>query len=439
MVAYSPSPTPDSCRILEVFDLKNATAVAGANLLVDFMRNNLQIRKHLGELSFGKAPWSTYTLEDEIEALLCAYALGYERISHIEELESDPLLCRKLGVQKLPDTTTLYRNLDRYTSEDRVNELCRFNRHPLEYIMCGQKMAILDIDPTVETVFGQQEGGCVGYNARYHGRASFQPFLAFEGLSRAVVHARLRSGKTPSSDDVTAFIKESRSNLPSGVKLAYVRGDRGMTSEKVCAYLESEGIGYTLKLKMSSTLHSRVLRGIHWRRLPNDDDNIVIEVGSVMYQATTWSKRRRVVLVRIRPAFEQQQKLFAEYAWRYEAIVTDLDWAPEDIWHFYNQRCACENYIKELKYGVNIDAIGKTGFWPNAADLWLKAIAYNILLALRGVSPSTCKDFSIKRFRRAFLRVPGILVHHARQWVLRLPAYWPHAPAWQAIRSAIST
>jgi hypothetical protein len=370
---------------------------------------------------------------------LCAYAVGCDRISHIEDLELDPLLCWKLGVQKLTDTTTLYRTLERFNSEDRVKALCRLNRYPLEYILRGQKIAILDIDTTVETVFGQQEGSSIGYNPRYHGRPSFQPFLAFEGLSRAAVHTRLRSGATPSAADVISFLKESIANLPSGVKVEYVRGDRGMTSEDVCAYLESKGIGYTLKMKMPSTLYSRISRGVLWHRLPNNDDTIVIEVGSVMYQATSWGKSRRVVLVRWRPVFKEQQKLFEEYSWHYEAIVTNLYWDAEEIWHFYNKRCASENYIKELKYGVKIDAISKADFWPNAADLWLKVIAYNILLALRSVSSAPYKSFIIKRFRRAFLRIPGLLVHHARKWVIRLPAYWPHAPAWQTIRSAICT
>jgi len=437
MVTGSPSPHPDSSRTLEVFNLENVTSVAGANLLVDFMRDHMQIQKHLSAFPFDKAPWSTYTLSDEIEALLCAYTLGYERISHIKELEADPLLCWKLGIPKLPDTTTLYRNLERFNSEDRVNALGRLNRYPLEYILRNQKIAILDIDTTVETVFGQQEGSCIGYNPRYHGRSSYQPFLAFEGLSRAAVHARLRSGTTPSAEEIVSFIKESISNLPPGVKVEYVRGDRGMTSESVCAYLESKDISYTLKMKMPSTLYSRISRGVLWRRLFNEDDNIVIEAGSIMYQATSWIKRRRIILVRWRPAFEQQQRLFEEYSWHYEAIITNLDWDAEDIWHFYNTRCACENCIKELKYGVNMDMISKARFWPNAADLWLKVIAYNILLALRSVSPSPYKSFSIKRFRRAFLRVPGLLVHHARKWILRLPAYWPHAPAWREIRLAI--
>jgi hypothetical protein len=129
-VARSTSPIPDSCRPLEVFNLKNVTSVAGASLFIDFMRYHMQIHKHINAFPFGKAPWSTYTLINEIEALLCAYAVGCDRISHIEELELDPLLCWKLGVQKLPDTTTLYRTLERFNSEDRVKALCRLNRYP---------------------------------------------------------------------------------------------------------------------------------------------------------------------------------------------------------------------------------------------------------------------------------------------------------------------
>lgn len=429
----------ESCTVVERFDLNTITAVAGANLLFDFIRDSLHLRSYFGELTFSKAPWATYTLADELEVLICAYMLGYKRISHIEEVESDPLFCKKVGLQKLPDTTTLYRALERFGSADRVGELSKANQHVLSYLLAGLKTAILDIDTTVETVHGQQEGSCIGYNARYHGRASYQPLLAFEGQSHAAVHTSLRSGATPSADEIIAFYKEAKSQLPVGVKLAFVRGDRGMTSEKMCAQLERDHVSYTLKLKMPKTLYKRIGRGVLWSRLPNDDDTVVIEVGSVKYKADSWSTHRRVVLVRSRPAFEQQQALFAEYSWHYEAIVTDLDWDPEDVWHFYNQRCSCENYIKELKYGVNVDAIGKENFWPNAADLWFKVIAYNAMLALRDIAPTPYRCYGSERFRRAFLRVPGVLVYHARQWILRLPAYWPHAAAWKAIRLTLSS
>lgn len=153
--------------------MNTATAVAGANLLVDFIRDNLHLRSHLSKLTFNKDPWATYLLNDELEALICAYMLGYRRTCHIEEAEFNPLLCRKIGLQKLPDTTTLYRTLERFDSADRVDELAKVNKHVLSYLLADLKTAILDIDTTVETVHGQQEGSCIGYNARYHGRASY--------------------------------------------------------------------------------------------------------------------------------------------------------------------------------------------------------------------------------------------------------------------------
>lgn len=202
--------------------------------------------------------------------------------------------------------------------------------------------------------------------------------------------------------------------------------------------MEKGAVSYTIKLCLTSKLWERISRGVLWRRLASDT-TIHIEAGSVGFRASNWTKHRRGVLIRTRMAEVAQLNLFPEYAWDYEAIVTNLDWAEEDIWHFYNQRCTCENHIKELKYGLRVDAISKAKFWPNAADLWVKVIAYNIRLALRGFALPTYRHYSIGCFRRALLRVPALLVHHARQWKLRLPAYWPHQRAWQHLRTQIQT
>lgn len=112
---------------------------------------------------------------------------------------------------------------------------------------------------------------------------------------------------------------------------------------------------------MTAGLKKRILHGVLWRLLPSDP-SVRIEVGSVGFRADKWTKHRRIVLIRTRPADEPQLRLFPEYDWEYEAIVTSLDWGEEDVWHFYNQRCTCENAIKELKNGVHADAIPKARF-----------------------------------------------------------------------------
>ena len=433
---HSSSTTPFSCRIDETFDHPNLTAFGGANLLVDLLRQ-LGLRAHFDRLPFQKSIFATYTLADELETLITAYGLGCERISHIDELERDPLLGLKLGVDKLPQHNTLYRALDRFDNEARVRALGDINNPLIGGLLQQQSYSILDIDTTVETVYGSQEGSCIAYNPKAHGRPSYQPLMAFEGRSRAAVAVELRSGHPPDAKAKIAFYREAKERLSHHAPVRFVRADRGFTSEEYLAALEEDEVGYTLKLRMTPGLSARLALGVLWHRLPSHEST-EIEVGSIPFKASGWSKRRRVVLIRTRLVDESQPTLFAEYAWDYQAIVTDRDWAPEDVWHFYNQRCTSELLIKEMKIALNIDAISKSDFWPNAADLWLKTLAYNVFLHFKRHAPAGYRTFSISRLRRAFLAVPALLVHHAREWRLRMPQNWPHREAWRAVRLSLT-
>ena len=436
MVKRSTHATANSCQIPEAFDADGLTAVAGANLLVDFARQHLDLPDRLNDLSVEKAAWAASTVAQDIEYLMTGYALGAKRILHFDDLENDPLLQTKLGFEGLPQHSTLYRTVERFDSKEKVAPLGRVNRDLLEHLVGDE--VIVDIDTTVETVHGSQEGASIAYNPRHRGRASYQPIIAFDGITRAAIHVELRSGRPPNAEEKISFYKAAKDQLPKATRVKYVRADRGFPSDAFCEVLENDGVGYALKLRMSEELYRRIYRGVKWDPVPSDP-TVRIQVGSVGFRYKSWDRHRRVVLIRTQPAEDAQGKLFPEYAWEYQAILTNLDWHPEDIWHFYNQRATCENHIKELKCGLHIDAISKAGFWPNAADLWIKTIAYNMLLALRGLADETYRHYGIERFRRALLRVPGILVRHARQLKLRLPSYWPHQAAWRNLRAALSS
>lgn len=428
--------TPFSCQVDEAFDHPNLTAVGGANLFVDLLRR-LGVRRHFERLPFQKSAYATFALADELETLVTIYALGCERVVHVDELEHDPLLCLKLGLNKLPHHNTLYRALDRFNDESRVLALAQINDHVIAGLVEPLEYSILDLDTTVETVYGSQQGSCVSYNPRNHGRPSYQPLLAFEGHSRVAVQVELRHGHPPDADAKIAFYQKAKERLDRHAPVRFVRADRGFTSEQFLARLESDQVKYTLKLRMTPRLYDQLDLGVLWRRLPSHE-TVHIEVGTVSFRAGKWSRRRRVVLVRTRFVDESQPALFANLCWDYQAIVTNLDWDPEDIWHFYNHRCTSELVIKELKHGLNIDAISKADFWPNAADLWLKSLAYNVLLHLKQHLPAPYHAFSVARLCRVLLRVPAVLVRHARRWRLRLPQHWPHQEAWKYLRQSLA-
>ncbi|BAS26339.1 transposase [Limnochorda pilosa] len=433
-------------QIEERFDKHGLTAFGGANLLVDLF-DHLGLPQCLERHLTPKSLWATYSRTTEVEYLILKAALGMGRIVETAELKHDPLLAAKLRLKKLPHPATGYRALDRFGSRREVAGLEGVHREMLHPLLRNCGGAIVDIDNTVETVHGRQQGTAVGYNPRYHGRRSYQPFVAFEGQSRALLHAALRSGKTPNAREVIRF--QAKKQLPEGFPVRFVRGDAHFGTEALLEELEAEErrtghkVAYALKLRLNPHLQSQVFKPLAWRRLASSDEPI-IEAASVTYQAPRWKRSRRVVFIRAQrapgPSFEPAQRLlFEASAWEYQAIFTSEDWDEEDVWHFYNQRCTAENGIKELKEGLGIDSIGKATFWPNAADLLIKGIAYNLLLRLKVLAPAPYRHYTATRLQRTLLRVPALLVRHARRLTLRLPALWVHRPAWEAVRLALST
>lgn len=228
---------------------------------------------------------------------------------------------------------------------EKVHELFAINAGLLQNILHDSKLCILDLDTTVETVHGQQQGTTRGYNPRYRGRHSHQPLLAFDGNSKAVLNAQLRNGYTHTANDIIAFYQKTEEALPAGTEIRHLRADRAFGSDIFLNTLAAGQVSYTVKLKLNPSLKRRLSEGALWERI-HFDDHGAIEIGHISYKATTWTKHRRVIIVRTTEYADSGQISLREMR-NYQAIATNLDWSGEDIWHFYNQRCTCENHIKE--------------------------------------------------------------------------------------------
>lgn len=409
---------PKAARVDERFDLNGATPFGGANILFDYAEKiglNSKLREALGK--FEKAANATYPLALTLLVLIFGRALGLMRIAEFTRVENDPLLSIKFGLAKLPDAKILYKDLARLTTET-TKELAKVARWLAARLLKNE--VIVDVDSTVETVYGSLEKAAVGYNPTKHGRASFHPQLAFDGRTRTLLGAELRPGNTTSRTDVLGFLEDTLGNLPPGTKVTAVRADRGYQGEEVFSFLEERNHPYVIKMKMTERMLKWADTLTYHAIAENGEE--ILEAASGSYKATSWGKARRVVILRERLLSDHGQLLFNELTSEYQAIVTSLDWAEEDISAFYNHRCTAETFIKELKDGFGIDQFSSLSFDANQADLWLKAIAYNLILAFQSdLLPDADRTFQVNTLRRWFLCLPGRLVHHARRWYLRLP------------------
>ncbi|QSO52894.1 transposase [Alicyclobacillus curvatus] len=63
----------------------------------------------------------------------------------------------------------------------------------------GQNI-VVDIDSSVETVYGYQENSLVQLNPHHHGGASFHPVLAFDSQTGCCIYDELRCGDVHTPD-----------------------------------------------------------------------------------------------------------------------------------------------------------------------------------------------------------------------------------------------
>jgi len=409
-------------RLDESFSLKHTTPYGGANLLWDYAESAVGLsRLFVNSLGFSKAANAKYPLHQALTVLVLASAIGLDRIFHLAGIEDDPLFLRKSGWTKLPDYTTFYNDLNRFDEAAKIE--------PLRVVLTAvakrtqRKKCILDFDSTAETVYGNQEGAAVGYNPNKHGRKSYHPLMVFDGPSQALVNAMLRPGNAASSDSFVGLLHGTLA-LFGRERVDSLRMDAGFAGDDVYAEAEEHTVlGYVAKSKIYKDLAEHA-RCFPWRRVECTD--VIIEVKSFAHQAKKWRKTRRVVMVRYRPAetvTTGQGKLFDDLDWQTAAMVTNFDWAEEDVWHFYNQRCSQENYIKEMKDGFGMDKIPGGDFYPNYAMMLLKGISYNLVLGLKKeIAAGRFERLTVVRLRRELFWVVGKIVSHAGRLALKLSA-----------------
>jgi hypothetical protein len=385
---------------------------------------------------YHKAEHAKYSVVQEVVLLLLGRMLGLGRIADFGAVEEDPLLGRLFGLAKLPDVTILYKELARLGVAQSQQALQPVHEAVLERTL-GQEV-VLDFDSTVETVYGQQQGAAVGYNPTRPGRASFHPQLCFDGPTRTLVEAELRPGNTVSSSGLveTATRVLGRAVLAKR-RIALVRGDRGYGNEKFMALLEGRSLPYILKVTPTRRLRAWA-DALSYRPIGESVLGDVLEVGSGLYQAGDWSRARRVVVVRERST-EPAEGLLLDLpvVLDEQFIATTLDWDEEDIFHSYNQRCTLETSVRTLKADWGFDAFSKDAFAANAADLFLKGLAYNLTLAMQqALNPKDVATVhTAATIRQWWFLIPAVVASHARGFHLRLPTRAEHGRYGTACRA----
>ena len=318
-----------------------------------------------------------YAAIDILESFMVCVWLGGVRFSHTAFVRFDEVLKEIFGWKRVASISTFTRFFRKFSN--KRNNAVFPALHQWFFGEIPLKKCTLDVDSSVLTRYGEQEGARAGYNPTKPGRRSHHPLLAFVAELRMVANAWLRPGDTAASSNVFEFMKESIEILKEK-QIGLLRGDSGFFGKKFFEFLEERSIHYIIAAKMYPTVRRTIRELQRWITLEKG-----IEIAEFEFHANTWlGKNRRMVVVRQSvkhrakaagtPLFPDLEEL-AEY--RYHCYATDLDLPVTAIWQLYRGRADAENRIKELKYDFGMKGFCLNDFWATEAAFRMICFAYN--------------------------------------------------------------
>lgn len=275
---------------------------------------------------------------------------------------------------------------------------------------------ILDLDSTVVTVFGQQEGAAVGYNPRYRGKRSDDPLLCLESNSAHWWDAALRPGHAGTWPGSVALLASCFLSIPSEIREWRVRADAGFGFNPVLAMLEERPTEYAVVARLTRSL-KRALGGLRYQRL-----NARWEIAEFEHRPADWPKARRCVVARrLIEDTEPEPTLFTLERYLYRAWMTNWQLTPAGVWHFYDGRAGMEPRLRELREDFALRKIPTRAFAANALYLEVIRLAYNLVTACqRTCLPEVWRDLTLSKLRYKLFWLPGELTRPQNRPTLRL-------------------
>ncbi len=316
----------------------------------------------------------------------------------------------------------------------------------------------IDLDATDVEVYGSKKRG-VAYN--HQGQRVGRPHVAIWAQAEVVLAADLGSG----TDDVRAgapgLLRRALACLPAaalGSGQVALRADAGYFAGALARAARDERIAFAIGAKRIAPLW-RLLDGISEDDWASATGMRGAQVAVADYRPDWWPEGtflliRRVLLdpgqVSADPRSRRRRTLHpgqralpfpelarAEAIYAYSFILTSLDVSTPDkavaVEHWYRHRATVENVFRDGKLGAALRHLPSGYLQVSTAWMWGALLAASIAGWLHQLTAATAGEqivaghgvrggkAMIATLRWRLITVPGRLVRHAGQLILRLP------------------
>jgi len=325
--------------------------------------------------------------------ILMLLFIGFNRIWHFTYVRLDAMLCGIFRLTQLPVASTFWRYVDSL-GINQANSLLNLMSKLRERVwhQCGfyYFQIRIDVDTTVETLYGRQQGGRRGHNTKNRGKKGYRPILCFIYETREYLVGKLRKGETVSGKEAAAFVAKIQAHIPGCVQEVLLRADGEFLSWESVDALLNAGYEFIIGNKGCKPPFDPQTWYRPWKRKN-------IQYNSCRYTPTGWGKACRFVVMRIPkeetvPAAKMIQcKLFEDDRYKYRIFCTSIGRKPHEIIDEYDKRADVENLVGEAKR-EGLDAIPSGKFKNNYAFFQIVMLAYNIWRYLKIMANESMKE-----------------------------------------------
>jgi hypothetical protein len=253
----------------------------------------------------------------------------------------------------------------------------------------------------------------------------YDPLLCFVAETRMVLRGLFRPGNASPGANALSFLRGSLKLLPPWVSSIRIRSDSAWYNHQVMDLCHDRGIHFTITAVLTEPLieAAKAIPERMWRYL--DKTNQVAQTVHVVGDS---ARAYRAIVLRT----ELKQTDVFTGAYSYYVIMTNInDWTPARVARWHRRRANAENIIKELKHGFGLGRLPCGELLANAAYFEANLLAYNLVqLYKQLVLPAGWQQCTIKTLRLRLLNIGAVVVRHARELQLKVPADHPY---WQLL------
>src|SRR6202451_2362568 len=231
---------------------------------------------------------------DLLGTVLLSVLAGHRRYAHITTLRCDTVNPPLLGMRKVCSEDAVRRGLAKI---GEATGLAWLQNH-LDY--CTTPLLsepwVLDMDSTVKTLYGHQEGAEVGYNPHKPGRPSHAYHTYMLSSLRLVLRVDVLPGDEYNVAHATDGLWTLLDHLGPARRPALLRGDKAWGIERVMARAEQNDLAYLFRLRMTANVKrslERAMQQSEWA-----DAGQGWQGKETMLRLEGWRRRRRFIPVR---------------------------------------------------------------------------------------------------------------------------------------------